>query len=650
MRQELKKAIADDDLETVKHILDIIGKDGNYAIKRASKKGNLDVVEYILSVSPLFDYSLNIVLYYACEKGYLHVIKNFINKKKNKNNIYSTLASACKYGRLDIVEYLFSIRSVYCNKILKIACEYGHLNIVKYFINFFLSFEGKIRKYNNSLVTTAFINNHFDVVKYLLSVGVNGYEALIKACHLGNLEGLNFLISLGVNFRGSNDQPFLVACCHGHIDIAKMLYSLGACIGEHFSFLLEETSRKGHLDVLKFIMSIGPKYKDFYSEAFIVACECGQLDIAKTLYSVGADYKHRSNRAIRMASTNGHLEVKYLVSIGADFRDGCNHSIRLASENNHFEVVKYLMSIGADHTAVNNQVIRSALYNHHFDVIHHMVSTDFKDKELLYDVFDGAVILGEYELVKHLISIGFDIKTIGDTVVKHAIENHHFDIFMYLLSRGININNITNDIFYYAFCAGRLDVVEKLNSMGFDYLKISDFEDLLVNVADNGHLHVLKYLIPYCATEDITSAFYKASLNKELDAVKYLVSIGVNIKKEYLLCYIKENLKHKRYDNAEYLISLKKNLDKTNFDQIEKDFYISRGWRADSCLYKNINIQKVSLDLLIKGKFNILYWIMELNGLVDKDIIKIVSKIKMHRDDFFAKLRNMNNITIITHN
>jgi len=75
------------------------------------------------------------------------------------------------------------------------------------------------------------------------------------------------------------------------------------------------------------------------------------------LVSLGCDTKAYNNLAIRLASSNGHLEVvKYLVSLGCDPKADDNWVIRWAFHYGHLDVVKYLLELGCDHTDIGKNI------------------------------------------------------------------------------------------------------------------------------------------------------------------------------------------------------------------------------------------------------------------------------------------------------
>jgi ankyrin repeat protein len=99
---------------------------------------------------------------------------------------------------------------------------------------------------------------------------------------------------------------------------------------------------------------------------FFGACRIGDLKAVKKYIEEGIDVTSEDDKAIILASKNGHLEVvRLLIKNGAD----CNYAILLASENGHVEIVRLLIENGADCNTWNNKVIRWASEDGHLEIV-----------------------------------------------------------------------------------------------------------------------------------------------------------------------------------------------------------------------------------------------------------------------------------------
>ena len=63
---------------------------------------------------------------------------------------------------------------------------------------------------------------------------------------------------------------------------------------------------------------------------------------------LGADIHANNEEALRVASSNGHIDiVKYLVDLGADIHANNDEAVNLANRYGYHDVVKYLVSLGS---------------------------------------------------------------------------------------------------------------------------------------------------------------------------------------------------------------------------------------------------------------------------------------------------------------
>ena len=96
----------------------------------------------------------------------------------------------------------------------------------------------------------------------------------------------------------------------------------------------------------------------------------GDIATWKWMIQNGVDITGGNDYAIRLASSNGHLElVDFLIKNGADCTADNNYAIRWASCNGHLSVVDLLLKNGADCTVLNNIAIRWASRNSHTKIV-----------------------------------------------------------------------------------------------------------------------------------------------------------------------------------------------------------------------------------------------------------------------------------------
>ena len=143
----------------------------------------------------------------------------------------------------------------------------------------------------NNLLRTFYL--HW-FVAYKLSY--NYMDACKSACSVGDLEALKYLHSLDAN---------------NILNISSMTAHKPICLAAIY----------GHLEIVQYIVSmyqntptICTRSKDVVSYVLGTAAEHGQLHVVKYLVSQGGDIHFDNNYAIRMAVTEGHIDiVKYCV-------------------------------------------------------------------------------------------------------------------------------------------------------------------------------------------------------------------------------------------------------------------------------------------------------------------------------------------------
>lgn len=129
-------------------------------------------------------------------------------------------------------------------------------------------------------------------------------------------------------------------------------------------------------DVQKILKKYSSLYHflPFRSLLFIKAVEKGDTKTVQKFLSDRAsiDPSENSNKAIGIASENGHLEIVRLLLADdrVDPSGDANYAIQMASQNGHVEVVRLLLADGrADPSANDNKAIRKAIENEHIKVV-----------------------------------------------------------------------------------------------------------------------------------------------------------------------------------------------------------------------------------------------------------------------------------------
>ncbi|AGF85729.1 repeat protein [Moumouvirus goulette] len=190
------------DVETWKYMISV-GVDiyaDDYAFRWASKKGYLEVVQYLVECGANIHALDDLALREASENGHLKVVKYLV---KRGVNIHADNDNA-----------------------LRQACEVGHLKIVKYLVES----GANIHALDDLALREASENGHLKVVKYLVERGANIHAAddyaLRWASKEGHLEVVKYLVKCGANIHASDDEALRWASNNGHLEVVNYLKSL----------------------------------------------------------------------------------------------------------------------------------------------------------------------------------------------------------------------------------------------------------------------------------------------------------------------------------------------------------------------------------------------------------------------------------------
>ncbi|AQN67962.1 ankyrin repeat protein [Saudi moumouvirus] len=212
----------------------------------------------------------------------LYQIINFCLSKGvniNKSNGYA-LRLASKLGNLEIVKLLVEsgaeINNGNCSVVY--AAVYNHPHV----LNYLIQNGADINEMNNCALIQSSERGYLEIVKHLIKYGadINARKgsAIIRASMNNHLNVVKYLVECGANFRVNNDEATIQAICNDHLDIIK--YFLSEC-NDRFLIkkIIEHGTMYGKLEIIKYIVE---NYKDIkYLNHFILknACMNDKLEI-----------------------------------------------------------------------------------------------------------------------------------------------------------------------------------------------------------------------------------------------------------------------------------------------------------------------------------------------------------------------------------
>lgn len=165
--------------------------------------------------------------------------------------------------------------------------------------------------------------------------------ALYYAIDNGHVDLVEYFVSIGIDIDDLNES-LLIASSKGYLDLVQYLHQRGGKLDWHFIHPLRMAATNGHLNVVKYIIDNG--IPDRGGVAISDAIRGGYLEIVKYLYERD---KYIDNRWGVLACAFGHLEIlRFLHQMGFKLDYSFNRSLRLASEEGYFDIVMYLFENG----------------------------------------------------------------------------------------------------------------------------------------------------------------------------------------------------------------------------------------------------------------------------------------------------------------
>lgn len=258
----------------------IESKKFNKLFETICKRGHFKIFKILYSLNNKVD--LYPSFRHACENGYLDIVQYIISNKKDflnedflKNNqeyiIYLMRITFVK-GHLDILKYLESL-GISPSHISEYAASLvilnGHrsgqiLDCIKWLIE-----EKKYHQYKQAIAVKAFRYNYIDVIKYLLSTGLDigpiTNMALDYVCINNNLESLECLIENKIDITINNNRAIKLAAQEGNLNIVKCLVNNGADIRTDNDCVMKISVLKNYQLLIKYLSSLNIEILDIES-------------------------------------------------------------------------------------------------------------------------------------------------------------------------------------------------------------------------------------------------------------------------------------------------------------------------------------------------------------------------------------------------
>ncbi len=209
-------------IECVKHFIDKY-RWNSRLLEYASSIGFIECIKYVCENYPIYKtYYFNTfkIIKLACKNGNLECVKyshNIHNKYNKHCKLWDETTSSlcCKNNNLQCLLYIVEHGCKLHKNAANDACKNGNIEMLNFVIN-------KGCKVNNETIKQA--SNSIECLKYLYDKGYRWNKNIImKACHNGNLEIVNYLINTGCIITKSS---LTVALLNDNISCADLLINL----------------------------------------------------------------------------------------------------------------------------------------------------------------------------------------------------------------------------------------------------------------------------------------------------------------------------------------------------------------------------------------------------------------------------------------
>ncbi len=244
----------------------------------------------------------------------------------------------CNNGNIDMIKKM-SLKYCYLEAGFTKACEKGHYDVVKYLAELHINYPeyAKINfNYDDMMAfRAACINGHYEIVKYMCDFCIN-FPNSYNVIDFYDMED-PYAKEYDKDYHKYGGSVIYTAFVYGHLNIVKYLVELYKYnknykpITQYVSLnsCLEAASEYGHLDIVKYLVELYKNdntYEQFsdymIGECLIVASRYEKYHIVKffiDLYKNNKDYKtiylNALNRALHMSLMMNYKSIAYLLTL-----------------------------------------------------------------------------------------------------------------------------------------------------------------------------------------------------------------------------------------------------------------------------------------------------------------------------------------------
>ncbi|AKI79776.1 putative ankyrin repeat protein [Acanthamoeba polyphaga mimivirus] len=520
-------------------------------IKNTSDESILSVLEQKINLLVSFGETksyrtLKRILYDFVTRKHLDGILYILESEFLTDNVirkidrYCILLS-CKFGFVELLEYLdemgvdILVKEIYLELIFEDSFKYSRYNHDdEYYDDHFFK----------SSIHYAVKYKHMNVIKYLSCKKTNA-DGLLSVCLLNNIQLVKYFLDQQDYDDKIIFQGLRSACHNGNLEMVKYFMQYIPINKRNDRFLLGEVCEEGYMDILVYL--IEQEWKIDVELAIKNSVQGGRFEILKYLISKYPDTKYSVTKLITDISYCGqHETLEYLLTI-----DNCklkkfiktnkfNELIETVCERGYFEVFKILFRLNENVDFC--EPFSQACENGNLDIVQYIISNkkDFINEDFIKNnqryityLMRMTFAKGHLDILKYLDTVGISRSYISEyaasLIVGNGFRGKKLECIKWLFEDTL-FHKYSQAIAVKAFRYNSIDIIKYLVSVGLDIKPITNIA--LDYVSINGGLDCLKYLIEN--NVDITvnnnRAIKLAAQENYIEIVKCLVENGADIR------------------------------------------------------------------------------------------------------------------------
>lgn len=276
----------------------------------------------------------------------------------------------------------------------------------------------------------------------------SSYLALCNASMKGHVEIVKLALN---NFSATfditkDDDPFLYACNHGHLDVVKFFVNRGAAVNR---FMCEGSEDREYNSVYPDFLLTKHEIFCWLRNPLIVASSMGHLEIVRFLLKKGADMHIGGNLPFVVAAMFGKTEILKLFLDKDPFlilREG-ERAFYLACKEGKIETAQFLEERDVFIHAFECGALVQACYHNHIQVVEFIFSKS-KSAELSNFAKQSALLCAirnkkidfvrKIVMLRGILSLRAFVNYAGSLPLESASRSS-FEIVEYLVECGSNI-------------------------------------------------------------------------------------------------------------------------------------------------------------------------------------------------------------------